>query len=143
MAIGIQPELWVDRASAAVTFSEAAFDARVLHIVGEGDDIVVQLAIGQAAFWVAAADPSRHRMSLAPDASGRPVDGGHPSRGAFSQQRGGTLGLLLNCQPPKFDRCTPVGHGADAEFLAEPLRASTRCPRRLILRHEHRTDLSY
>jgi PhnB protein len=63
MAISIQPELWVDRASAAVTFYEAAFDARVLHIVGEGDDIVAQLAVGQAAFWVAAADPSRHRMS--------------------------------------------------------------------------------
>jgi PhnB protein len=48
----IQPELWIDRAAAAVAFYEAAFGARVLHQVGEGDDIVAQLAIGDAAFWV-------------------------------------------------------------------------------------------
>jgi PhnB protein len=36
----IQPELWVDRADAAIAFYEEAFGARVLHRVGEGDDIV-------------------------------------------------------------------------------------------------------
>ena len=41
---GIQPELWVDRAAAAVAFYEAAFDATVLHRVGDGDEIVAQLA---------------------------------------------------------------------------------------------------
>ena len=45
---GIQPELWIDRATEAVAFYEAAFGARVLHRVGEGDEIVVQLAIGDA-----------------------------------------------------------------------------------------------
>ncbi|MFY9930291.1 MAG: VOC family protein [Streptosporangiaceae bacterium] len=49
---GIQPELWIDRAAAAVAFYQAAFGARVLHQVGEDDDIVAQLAIGDAAFWV-------------------------------------------------------------------------------------------
>lgn len=49
---GIQPELWIDRAAAAVAFYEAAFGARVLHQVGDGDDIVAQLAIGNSAFWV-------------------------------------------------------------------------------------------
>jgi hypothetical protein len=49
----IQPELWVDAPSEAVTFYEAAFGANVLHRVGEGDDIVAQLAVGDAAFWVA------------------------------------------------------------------------------------------
>ena len=49
---GIQPELWIDRAAAAVAFYESAFGARVLHQVGEGDEIVAQLAIGDAAFWV-------------------------------------------------------------------------------------------
>jgi len=49
---GIQPELWSDRAAAAVAFYESAFGARVLHQVGEGDEIVAQLAIGDAAFWV-------------------------------------------------------------------------------------------
>jgi PhnB protein len=59
----IQPELWVDRASAAVKFYEAAFDASVLHRVGEGDDIVVQLGVGDAAFWLTAAAPNIGRFS--------------------------------------------------------------------------------
>jgi PhnB protein len=60
---GIQPELWVDRASAAVEFYMAAFGAAVLHRVGEGDDIVVQLAVGDAGFWVGAASPEMKRFS--------------------------------------------------------------------------------
>ena len=40
---GIQPELWIDRAAAAVAFYQAAFGAVVLHQVGEGDEIVAQL----------------------------------------------------------------------------------------------------
>jgi PhnB protein len=59
----IQPELWLDRAGAAVAFYQAAFGARVLHRVGEGDDIVAQLAVGDAAFWAASAGPNRNRFS--------------------------------------------------------------------------------
>ena len=59
----IQPELWVDRAAAAVSFYEAAFGATVMHRVGDGDDIVAQLSVGGAAFWVATADPSMNRFS--------------------------------------------------------------------------------
>ncbi len=59
----IQPELWVRRAAAAVAFYQAAFGASVLHKVGEGDDIVAQLAVGEAAFWVAAASPDARRFS--------------------------------------------------------------------------------
>ncbi len=60
---GIQPELWVERASAAVEFYKAAFGAVVLHRVGVGDDIVVQLAVGDAAFWLTAASPEMGRFS--------------------------------------------------------------------------------
>jgi PhnB protein len=60
---GIQPELWVDHASAAVEFYRAAFGAIVLHRVGEGDDIVVQLAVEDAAFWITAASPDMKRFS--------------------------------------------------------------------------------
>ena len=60
---GIQPELWVDRAGAAVTFYEAAFGARVLLRVGEGDDIVAQLAVDDAVFWVSAASDGGPRFS--------------------------------------------------------------------------------
>jgi PhnB protein len=58
----IQPELWVDRGAAAVAFYEAAFGAKMLHRVGEDDDIVAQLAIGDAAFWIAATGPSTERL---------------------------------------------------------------------------------
>ena len=59
----IQPELWVDRADAAVAFYQAAFDATVIHKVGDGDDIVAQLSVAGAAFWVAAADSLMKRFS--------------------------------------------------------------------------------
>jgi PhnB protein len=59
----IQPELWVDRAGAAVAFYQAAFGATVMHRVGDGDDIVVQLSVQGAAFWIAAASSSMRRFS--------------------------------------------------------------------------------
>jgi PhnB protein len=58
----IQPELWVDEPREAVAFYEAAFGARTIHFVGEGDDIVAQLSVGGAAFWVATASPAMKRL---------------------------------------------------------------------------------
>ena len=59
----IQPELWVDNPREAVAFYEAAFGATVLHEAGGGDDIVAQLVVGEAAFWVAATSASLKRLS--------------------------------------------------------------------------------
>jgi PhnB protein len=59
----LQPELWVDTPREAVAFYEAAFGARVLHHVGEGEEIVAQLAVGDAAFWVAASSAAMKRFS--------------------------------------------------------------------------------
>jgi PhnB protein len=59
---GIQPELWVDGAREAVAFYEAAFEATTLHLVGEGEDIGVQLSVGGALFWVAAASAASGRL---------------------------------------------------------------------------------
>lgn len=59
----IQTELWVDRARAAVAFYEAAFGAKVIHRVGEGDDIVAQLRVDDAVFWVTAASAPMRRLS--------------------------------------------------------------------------------
>lgn len=59
----MQPELWVNRASDAVAFFEAAFGARTLLRVGEGDDIVAQLAVGDARFWVGSAEATMGRLS--------------------------------------------------------------------------------
>ena len=58
----IQPELWVDRGGPAVRFYEAAFGARLLHIVGDGDDIVAQPGVGDAAFWIAATHSGGERL---------------------------------------------------------------------------------
>ena len=58
----IQPELWVDAGSSAVAFYENAFGAKTLHVVGEGEDVVAQLAIGEAVFWVATAGASSERL---------------------------------------------------------------------------------
>ena len=59
----VQPELWVDRGARAIAFYQAAFGAAVLHRVGDGEDIVAQLAIGGAAFWVATAGSAGQRLN--------------------------------------------------------------------------------
>ena len=59
----IQPELWVETPREAVAFYEAAFGATVLHRVGEGEDVVAQLGVGDAAFWVAATSAAMKRLS--------------------------------------------------------------------------------
>src|SRR3989442_14861885 len=59
----IQPELWVETPGEAVAFYERAFGATVLHRVGEGDDVVVQLGVGDAAFWVAETCAAMKRLS--------------------------------------------------------------------------------
>jgi PhnB protein len=89
----IQPELWVERAAQAVAFYAEAFGARVLHQVGDGDDIVAQLAVGEAAFWVAAAAPDMGRLS--PHAAG-----------------GATSRTLLVADDPDADMRRAVGAGA-------------------------------
>ena len=73
MTTSFEPQLWVDGADAAVDFYVAAFAATVLHRVGDGDQIVAQLAVDGAAFWVSAADPGMKRLSprAADGATGR------------------------------------------------------------------------
>jgi PhnB protein len=58
----IQPELWVDRSAEAVTSCQAAFGAAVLYRAGDGEDLVAQLAIGDAAFWVSTAGSAGQRI---------------------------------------------------------------------------------
>jgi PhnB protein len=70
MGAQIQPELWVGDGPAAVAFYERAFGAVVAHRVdgpGEGD-IVAQLDVAGARFWVSNASDEMGRFS--PDAVG-------------------------------------------------------------------------
>jgi PhnB protein len=83
----------VDRAASAVAFYQAAFGAEVLHRVGEGEDIVAQLAVGDAAFWVATAGSGTGRFS--PHAIG-----------------GGTSRTLLVVDNPAAVLAQAVGAGA-------------------------------
>lgn len=90
----LEPELWVDRAAEAVAFYQAAFDATTLMCVGEGDDIVARLAVGDARFWVAAASSDQSRFSPA--------------------AIGGTTGrTLLVVDDPDTVQARAVGAGAD------------------------------
>jgi PhnB protein len=67
----IEPELWVDRPATAVAFYTRAFGARTLHRVGDGEDIVARLAVGEAHFWVGSAGEGRFSPQAIGGATGR------------------------------------------------------------------------
>jgi PhnB protein len=48
----VEPELWVGDPTMAIDFYVRGFGATVLHRVGHGHEIVAQLAVGDARFWV-------------------------------------------------------------------------------------------
>ena len=55
----LEPQLWVADPVAAIDFYVDAFGATELYRVGLGHDIVAQLAIGDARFWVSNSGGSR------------------------------------------------------------------------------------
>ncbi len=120
----IQPELWVESPGDAVAFYEAAFGATVLHRVGDADDIVAQLAVGDAAFWVAGTSASMKRLS--PRAIGgatsrtllvvddpdavvrRAVAAGATETSAVSNEHGWRLGRIIDPFGHEWEIGTPV-----------------------------------
>ncbi|MET0770337.1 MAG: VOC family protein [Solirubrobacteraceae bacterium] len=66
----IQPELWVSDGPAAIAFYEQAFGAVVEHRVDgpTASDVIAQLTVGGARFWVSNASEEMRRFS--PDAIG-------------------------------------------------------------------------
>jgi PhnB protein len=121
----IQPELWVDSPSDAVGFYEAAFGATVIHRVGDGDDIVAQLGVGDAAFWVAGTSATMKRLSpLAldgatsrtllvvedPDAVvGRAVAAGATEASAVRAEHGWRLGRIIDPFGHEWEIGLPLG----------------------------------
>jgi PhnB protein len=121
----IQPELWIDRAAAAVAFYEAAFAAKVLHRVGEGDEIVAQLAIGDAAFWVSSGGSAGPRFTPKaiggatgrtllvvddPDAMfARAVEAGATPASEMADEHGWRLGRIFDPFGHEWEIGKPVG----------------------------------
>jgi PhnB protein len=123
---GIQPELWIDRPAAAVTFYQAAFGARILHLIGEGDEIVAQLAIGDAAFWVSPGGSEGPRFSPAaiggttgrtllvaddPDAMfAQAVEHGATPAAEPTDEHGWRLGRIFDPFGHEWEIGRPLGH---------------------------------
>lgn len=119
----IQPELWVERAAAAVEFYQAAFGATVLHRVGEGEDIVAQLAVGEAAFWVASAGGTRLSPPVIGGATGRTLlvtgdpdavferalAAGASPLAAVSTEHGWRVGRIIDPFGHEWEIGTPLG----------------------------------
>jgi PhnB protein len=121
----IQPELWVDTPSEAVAFYEAAFGATVIHRVGDGDEIVAQLGVGDAAFWVAGTSATMKRFSPRamdgatsrtllvvedPDAVlRRAVAAGATESSPVSNEHGWWLGRIIDPFGHEWEIGTPLG----------------------------------
>ena len=122
---GIQPELWVEKPNDAVAFYETAFGAKILHRVGEGDDIVAQLAVGDATFWVA--PPSTELKRLSPRALGgatsrtllvvedpdsvveQAVAAGATQSSPVADERGWRLGRIIDPSGHEWEIGKPLG----------------------------------
>jgi PhnB protein len=121
----IQPQLWVERPNEAVAFYEAAFGATVLHRVGEGDDIVAQLGVGDAAFWVAGTSAAMKRLSPraidgatsrtllvvedADSALRQAVAAGATESSPVSKEHGWRLGRIIDPFGHEWEIGTPLG----------------------------------
>src|SRR6266480_3217656 len=139
----IQPELWIDRAAAAVAFYEAAFGARVLHRVGEGDEIVAQLAIGDAAFWVSSggADGPRFSPGAIGGATGRTlllvedpdamfaqaVRAGATAASEMADEHGWRLGRIVDPFGHEWEIGRPLGAWPPSEAAREDRGRATAC----------------
>jgi PhnB protein len=119
----IEPELWVDRPATAVAFYERAFGAATLHRVGEGEDIVAQLAVGDARFWVGGAGEARFSPAAIGGATGRTllvvddpdgamrraVDAGARETSATQDEHGWRLGRITDPFGHEWEIGRPLG----------------------------------
>jgi PhnB protein len=100
----VSPQLAVRRGREAIEFYKAAFGAVEVYRVGgtdEHEEVVAQLSVGDASFWVA--DESPANESFSPESLG-----------------GGTVKLLLIDDDPQAVIDRAVGLGATQVYPAEP-----------------------
>ena len=103
MTYSIAPMLSVRGGARAVEFYKAAFGARELHRVGGVDgheEVVAQLAIGDATFWVA--DESPRHGNFSPETLG-----------------GGSVRMLLMVDDPDAAMERAVAAGATVVYAVE------------------------
>jgi PhnB protein len=97
----------------------------VLHLVGDGDDIVAQLAVGDARFWVTAADPAMNRLDprqiagatgrtllVAEDPAAlhaRAVDAGATALAPVTEEYGWLLGRIVDPFGHEWELGHPLG----------------------------------
>jgi PhnB protein len=89
---GIAPNLSVRRGPEAVEFYKRAFGAEVLHRVGE-DDVVAQLSVDGADFWIA--DESPEHLNFSPESLG-----------------GGSVRMILTVEDPDAMMARALAAGA-------------------------------
>jgi PhnB protein len=127
MRADIQPELWLSDGPAAVAFYQQAFGAVVEHRVdGPGvDDIVAQLSVAGARFWVSSASAEMRRFS--PGAIGgatgrvllvvddpeslmrRAVAAGATQKSPVGREHGWLLGRLVDPSGHEWEVGRPLG----------------------------------
>ena len=137
----IQPELWVGDGPAAVAFYERAFGAVVEHRVeGPGrEDMVAQLSVGGARFWVSTASEEMHRFS--PSAIGgatgrvllvlddpesfvsRAVAAGATQTSRVGDEHGWRLGRIVDPFGHEWEIGRPLGPWPPAGAPAPPVTA--------------------
>lgn len=121
----IEPQFWVESPRQALAFYEAAFGAKVIHQVGDGDDIVAQLAVDGAVFWVAPTSEAMKRLSPRaldgatgrtllvvedPDAVLRQaVAAGATEASALSDEHGWRVGRMIDPFGHEWEIGTPLG----------------------------------
>jgi PhnB protein len=119
----IEPELWVGDPSAAVDFYARALGATVLHRVGHGDEIVAQLAVGDARFWVSNAGSRRLDPRVVGGTTGRTLlvvalpeqiaadalAAGAEEMSAVSDEHGWRLGRILDPFGHEWEIGRPLG----------------------------------
>lgn len=128
----IEPELWVGDPGVAIDFYAQAFGAIVLHRVGDDTEIVAQLAVGEARFWVSNAggrrlDPrevggstSRTLLVVADpdDFVARAVAAGVEQTSAVSDEHGWRLGRIQDPLGHEWEIGRPLGEWPPASPTA-------------------------
>jgi PhnB protein len=134
----IQTELWVENAREALAFYTAAFGATVLHHVGEGDELLPQLGVGDAAFWIAPAAPTMKRFDPRridgatsrtllvvddPDAvTAQAVRAGAEKTSSVADEHGWRLGRIIDPFGHEWEIGKPLGPWPPAEPASRRLR---------------------